>query len=477
MFASLRSRLWSTYVLLALVILLVVALGLFIFLIRNPVADRQDYLNLERVMATLIRRTDTLQILQNRPVEYAQRIDSVADVRVLILASDHSLLVDSRQESAASIGPLALNSIRDQRDVALDQSGKRWLTLSRRLDNGTILVLATPRPGAMALLYTRRIRDLLREDFIPPFMQAGCLALFLALILAFWMSRWISAPLGSIAAAARKTPEGTYETIQLQGPSEVRNLARAFNDMTQRVRASQQSQREFVANVSHELKTPLTSIQGFSQAIMDGAASAPEDLHQAASIIHTEATRMHRLVLNLLDLARFDAGMVTIERTDVNLQELLKHAYERYKPNAEQAKVGMSWHADDLANLSGDGEKLAQVLGNLVENALKHTPAGGQVVMSAQADGEYAEIKVSDSGTGIPEADLPRIFERFYQVDKSRIGGHVHGSGLGLAIAKEIIHAHGGSIVAQNNHPQGSLFVVRIPFGRPLNPIIAHRKA
>jgi signal transduction histidine kinase len=450
---------------------------LAVYLIRNPLADRQDYLNLERVVETVLRRAESRQALTTRPDQVAERVDDVADVRVLILLDNNSLLVDSRQDRAPAFGPLALSAIRKPRGITLDQSGQAWLTVSRPLENGANLILATPRRGIFSLMFPRRLQELLREDVLPPLTQAGCLALLLALILAYWMSRWISAPMGRIASAAHQVAEGKYEKIRPEGPVEVKQLAQAFNEMSARVRASQQSQREFVANVSHELKTPLTSIQGFAQAIMDGAAGTPEKLHQAAEVIHSEAGRMHRLVLDLLDLARFDAGMVAMELAPVSLPELLKGSVARFEPQARQAQVELSCQAEEMPALIADGDRLAQVMNNLVDNALKYTPAGGQVVVSGRQEGDWAMVTVSDEGPGVPPEDLTRIFERFYQVDKSRRGGRSHGSGLGLAIAQEIVQAHGGSILAQGNQPQGCTIVVKIPFARPAGSSMASRRA
>jgi signal transduction histidine kinase len=332
------------------------------------------------------------------------------------------------------------------------------------LDNGNTLVLATPRRGVLSLLLAQRIRDLLREDIMPPFLEAGCIAMILALILAYGMARWVAAPLQRIVLGARQVAEGKYQTIQPEGPDEVQKLAQAFNEMTDRVQHSQQSQRDFVANVSHELKTPLTSIQGFAQAIMDGAVNSPNDLRQAARVIFTEGDRMHHLVLDLLDLARFDSGIVSLDRSPVDVAQLVNNSVDRFELQARQAQITLQKKVEDMPPLVGDGDRLAQVVSNLVDNAIKNTPAGGLVSITAHRVDEQAEIVVSDNGPGIPTDSLSRIFERFYQIDKSRRGGSGRGVGLGLTIAREIVLAHGGSIAVENIVPQGCQFVVKIPF-------------
>jgi len=246
--------------------------------------------------------------------------------------------------------------------------------------------------------------------------------------------------------------------------------------MTQRVHDSQQSQRDFVANVSHELKTPLTSIQGFAQAILDGTASTVEARSQAAEVIYDESNRMHRMVLDLLDLARLDAGTADLERAPFNLEALLKSVAERFTPQSREAGVKLVTEIRPLPGFIGDGDRLSQVFTNLVDNALKHTPPGGTVKLNARDEGGWVEVSVADSGPGIPPEELSRIFERFYQLDKARKGGPGRGVGLGLAIAREIIQAHGGTISAQSRIGEGSLFVVRLPAAQPDDSTLVSRK-
>jgi two-component system sensor histidine kinase ResE len=188
--------------------------------------------------------------------------------------------------------------------------------------------------------------------------------------------------------------------------------------MNNRVQTSRKSQRDFVANVSHELKTPLTSIQGFAQAILDGTADTPEAQQQAARVIYDEAGSMHRMVLDLLDLARLDAGTLELQRAAVNLPDLLNSIAEKFTPQAHAAGVSISVESANLPALMGDGDRLAQVFSNLVDNALKHTPAGGLVTLrvrltdptTSPGAGSEIQVDVADTGAGIPPEALPHIF-------------------------------------------------------------------
>jgi two-component system OmpR family sensor kinase len=464
MFASLRARLWLTYALITGVVLSIVGAALMVYLLRNPYETRLAVQRLRLVSVLLSQRGEALERLPaTRQLEAVQRADAAFNVRVAVQSPDGDTLVDSRAGTAtplpnlvgraASNLPLAQSSYRDARR-------RVWLYAVRPLADGNLLVVAMPRPRIPILA-------IFRDEFTGPFLQAALLALLLTLLLAVWVSRWISAPLRRISAAARRVAGGAYQPIPLEGPSEVQELAGAFNDMTARVQASQQSQRDFVANVSHELKTPLTSIQGFAQAIMDGTVNTTEGLQQAARVIYTEAGRMHRLVLDLLDLARLDAGIAAIQHEQLDLAELLGQVVEKFTPQAQEAQVALVTELAPLAGFRGDRDRLTQVFTNLLDNALQHTPAGGQVRLRLQPVSGQAEVSVTDSGPGIPADELGRIFERFYQVDKARPGGRGRGAGLGLAIARDIVQAHGGSLTARNNDPPpGSSFTVRLPLAQ-----------
>jgi two-component system sensor histidine kinase ResE len=254
--------------------------------------------------------------------------------------------------------------------------------------------------------------------------------------------------------------------------------------MNNRMQTSRKSQRDFVANVSHELKTPLTSVQGFAQAILDGTADTPESRQQAARIIYNEAGSMHRMVLDLLDLARLDAGTFELQCAPVNLPALLNNIAEKFYPQAHTAGVSIQVESAALPAVMGDGDRLAQVFSNLVDNALKHTPAGGTVTLrtrlsgpsTSQEAGPEIQVDVADTGAGIPPEALPHIFERFYQADPSRPGGEKHGTGLGLAIVKEIVGAHSGKISVRSTADTGSLFTVTLPLTPPDTSAVTRRK-
>jgi signal transduction histidine kinase len=304
---------------------------------------------------------------------------------------------------------------------------------------------------------------------------SGCIGGLLSVLLALLIAGSVSSPLRRLATAANAIAEGDYDhRVAVQGPTEVQELAQNFNSMAEQVKASQQSQRDFLANVSHDLKTPLTSIQGYAQAIADGAASNPDSVRRSAGIIRDEAQRMSRMVTELLDLARIESGQIVMQQEAVHLNVVLRDCANRLVLRAQQAGIKLEAQVpDDLPVITGDGDRLAQVFTNLLDNALKHTSEGGKVSVAARSVTGSSivrrgktwpagvEVVVSDNGSGIPPEDLSRVFERFYQVDKSRQRGG--GLGLGLSIVKQIVEAHHGIIHAESVVGIGSRFVVTLP--------------
>ncbi len=458
MFNSLRARLFLTYLAVILATIVVIAVGLALFLVRNPLAYRHLYT--QQALA--------LQIMQRRlaaspnaasPLltKETQRIAEATNARVLVVSAHGTVLRDTTPDAPLLRLP-HFEGHTLQHGVTRDAEGQRWVYSARLMPGDVWVVVAHPLPSRVALLLRNA------EDWLLPLAEAGLLAVVLALGLAWWLSRWISRPLHHTAEAARALAQGHYQPVPEGGPQEARMLAQAFNDMARRVEASQRSQRDFVANVSHELKTPLTSIQGFAQAIVDGTARDPESIRDAARIIADEAARMHRLVLTLLDLARLDAGTADLQRETVDVGALLRAVITRFQPQAERAQIRLVLEAEDGLTITGDGDRLAQVFTNLLDNALKHTPQG-EVRVQARRTPEGVEIRVQDTGEGIAPDMLPRIFERFYRGDKARSGGE--NAGLGLAIALEIVRAHGGEITAESAPGHGSTFVVKLPLQSP----------
>lgn len=458
MFSSLRSRLWLSYALLILAALGLLMIAVAVYLVRSPLLYRQTSARLEAVQSVLLARQDELAGLSNADVEKnLARADENFDVRLILFERGTGILFDTRADERTLAAP-RLSVLRANQSWR-DQEGQVWLYTSTLLENGQRLFVATPRPSIS-------VWAALRDELFPSFWSAGALALVFALFLAFLVARWIADPLQGMLSAAREMPAPVTE-IPPRGPQEVRELTQAFNEMVTRVQATQQSQRDFVANISHELKTPLTSIRGFAQALLEGAAETPEVREQAAQVIYDEAGRMHRMALDLLDLARFDSGIAELSLEKLDLAALLRNLEEKFSLQAREKDVELKFGIQNLPIIIGDGDRLAQVFDNLLDNALKHTAAGGTVTINAEETQQGVHIKALDTGAGIPADVLPHIFERFYQVDSSRQAQGKSGSGLGLAIVKEIVLAHGGKISVRSKVGKGTHFDIVLPTAQP----------
>ena len=474
MFSSLRSRLWLSYALLVVTALSVVAVILFVYLLRNPLLYRQT---LERLLAvqTIVMERDGQSLS-----EVAQRASKNFNVRIVLFSADQQVLLDTAGKKEPELKFPREKILPRNTPIVRDEKKTPWLYSIEQLPDNSYIMVAAPRPR-----FT--LTNVFTDDFLPLILQSGIFALLLSLVVAFFFARWIADPLQKVVLAARQMPSAEIKPVEPQGPHEVQELTRAFNGMIARTQASQKSQREFVANVSHELKTPLTSVQGFAQAILDGTADTDESRQQAAQIIYDESARMHRMVLDLLDLARLDAGTADITMSPVNMSALLNAIAEKFTPQSQRAGVEIKVETvGALPTISADGDRLAQVFTNLVDNALKFTLRGGEITLSAAlesdsslpdksisshrasalTDSRIMRVSVSDTGAGIPVESQAYIFDRFYQADPSRKGGEKHGAGLGLAIASEIVQAHGGRISVRSRLGEGTSFDVFLPLTR-----------
>ena len=475
MFRSLNTRLLISYVLVILVCLTLVGLGLFVFVRTSALWNRPTNQRLEEA------ERETLRLLQEEALRTLPReriynvlVQIAEDYQVRILLLDNKRIV--RLDTDDEWGGADLSqTIRLQpqaprmQGIFVAPDGRQWLYIAQvppGIEDQRQILVFTSRPIRLLALAW------FADNLLRPLVQAGLIALVLSILLALLIRRSVSRPLRRVASAAEAIARGESGTrAPVSGPTEVRALAHSFNQMADQVEAAQQSQRDFVANVSHELKTPLTSIQGFSQALLDGTASTPETTTRAARVIHSEAERMRRMVDDLLILARFDAGQMKLAHTLVEIGPLLQICIEKLAPQAQVAQVTLELDAPQQLVVTGDADRLAQVFTNLLDNGIAHTPGGGKVTAAARhlVAENAVEVTVTDTGEGIPAEALSRIFERFYQVDKARSRDRKRskergrGAGLGLAITKEVVEAHGGSIAAESVVGLGSKFTVRLP--------------
>jgi signal transduction histidine kinase len=310
------------------------------------------------------------------------------------------------------------------------------------------------------------------EPYVAPFLRlstsinrslllGGSLAIAIALILTFVLSRRITSPIGALAKAARRLGRGDLsQRVQLQSEGEVAALAQAFNSMAADLEHAEQLRRNMVADVAHELRTPLSNIQGYLEAIHDRV------IEPDAATIHSlseETALLSRLVNELQELSLAEAGELKLVYQAEDIAKLVKQAITPWQPKVAAKEISLSIDLpDNLPSVNIDWQRVNQVLHNLLENAVAYTHKGGTINVAAITQGDWVEVCVSDTGEGIPAEDLPHIFERFYRVDKSRARA-TGGSGLGLTIAKRLVEAHGGKITVQSKLGKGSRFSFTLP--------------
>jgi signal transduction histidine kinase len=508
MFRTLRSKLIFSYVGIALLCLLLAVLGTLA--LARDYAQREGYTTLQEkwsLTMPLLRATLVAQRRPNSPATALvltgiQTAIRNADVRLLLLDPATLRVMEDTSGRYSAVGQqvdFGLDGAALQNALASDAGVRGTFRFNGETENVQFIarriraVDLTPNGGNPNLdapaLYDVMLAQpqprlltgmlgTLRDALFP----ALALALLVSLLAAYFLARSISHPVSRLAEATVAMAKGDYSRrVNVQGQDELAALSQQFNEMASEIGRAHAVQRDFIANVSHDLKTPLTSIQGFSQAMLDGTIHDDAAYHQAAGIINAESQRMSRLVTELLTLANLESGLVTLELHPVDLRDIIGRLILAMQPQAKQAHIELSARMlSSPAPVLADVDKLQQAFGNLVDNAIKHTPQGGKVTLDLGNIPGGVLVKVIDSGEGIPAADLPRVMERFYQIDKSRASNansdDRRGIGIGLAIARQIINAHRGGITIESTEGKGTTVLVSLPGDTSPHPPAASRR-
>lgn len=477
MMARLRTFLFSyqTKLILAItsVILLTIFLAGLVFVVQTRDDRRQQALErvaaaspaiYQRVVYALFYEEDP-----NQPI--AEALDNVAteqDVRILLLGPNGGVLHDTGDRLTGTTVDVPRSSFADvargfiawQPGGAFPEDDLTLVSASSRATGGP------PREEPFRIVLavkTDTIADAWR-DVLPGLILAALVAVPLSAVAGLLLARQVAHPVHALTQASEAMARGDFDQrVELDRGDEIGRLARSFTSMATHVSSREAQMRALVANISHDLKTPMTSITGYAQALTDGTA-APEDVQRIGHVIRDEAEHVNRLLEDLLYLGEIDANQVIARDETVDVADLVARCARRIEPRTAEKHIDV--HIDVARGLllqHADGEKLERALTNIVDNAAKFTPAGGRIDVRAVAAGADAEITVHNTGSRIAEADLPRVFERFFRADRARSGAS--GNGLGLAIAREIAELHGGSLAAGNT-PEGVLLTLRVPLTR-----------
>jgi signal transduction histidine kinase len=348
--------------------------------------------------------------------------------------------------------------------VVYDHSGREGRALSRwerrfavpiRLE-GRVVGYVLPLPVAQLSEEYATVLALLRRVMLLTGLGVALLALFVSVV----VSESIAAPLRRLVAASRSIANGRFtEEITAGGPEEVRELARAFAHMAKALRQAEDRRKQLTADIAHELRTPLSVLQGNLAAMLDGIYTASKE---ELAALYDQVLRLNRLVQDLSELAAFDAGRFSLHVEPVYLPPILATAINLFQAEADAKGIALTaaWPTA-LPSVLADPSRLGQVLNNLLSNALRHTPQGGTVELGATRDNRSVVVWVSDTGEGIAPEHLPHVFERFWRAEHSRSRLH-GGSGLGLPIAKQLVEAMGGEIGVESKPGAGARFWFRL---------------
>ena len=463
MFSStISNRLWLTYLVIVVFVLLIAFAGIAVAFRNSPMLYRQVFYRISLVNGFLRERLALVIDGKWEPfIRLFLEEVKIFDVNVAILDDQGRVAYSSGTNDIANFPGLRnpasiIDQSKDKILLYKDKNKQTWFYQISKIGSNNFLVTSTIRPEIS-------ISSVFQDELMTPLIRAGIVALVLAFILGWFIARWITRPLQKIAFSTVQIGEGNYVKVPIEGPLEVRQLGNVINEMVEKVQESMQSQKDFVANVSHEFKTPLTSIQGFSQALFDGTINKKADTKQAAKIILGETERLNFLVNDLLTLARLDAGTIIMEKSPIDMNQLIRNILEKFQFQIDQAKIKVERNLADPLVIPIDAERISQVINNLIDNAIKFSPRGGSIQISTFSDGNSGIFTLTDSGPGISQNDQKRVFERFFQTDVSRKGGYGRGVGLGLSIARQVVAAHQGDISVKSRLGEGSTFMVKLP--------------
>ncbi|SDF17247.1 sensor histidine kinase [Sporolituus thermophilus] len=460
---SIFGRLFLSHV--AVILLTTLVLGLFMsYLVRNHAVrtKQSDLLVKGRVVSQLL----APDLRQGRvpSAEQLQELEQLAGATLWLIDREGRVIAGTPPNRWAKAFPEAA----DELSALFAGEAQTWVRTSRRQTDRSIVVgIAVPgaNPQTAVLLYAsitgvnkaaQAVEKLLLYS-----LGIGILA---ALAFALVMARGLTRPVADISLAAARFAGGDYTSrTGATGDDELGRLGRTFNAMAEALAHAEENRRKFLADVTHELKTPVASIQAMAEALQDGLVKDTDQQHRYLGTIVGEAKRIDRLLRDLLALAELEAGALSIVKEPLDLGYFWHEQADRLAPLLSSKNLTLNLRLPNQpAVVLADPDRLAQVALNLITNAVRYAPAGSNIDVTITLSPPNASFTVRDYGPGIPAADLPHIWERFYRVDKARTRA-AGGTGLGLAITRELVRYMGGETIAESTPGQGAAFTVTLP--------------
>ncbi len=328
--------------------------------------------------------------------------------------------------------------------------------------------------GTVGYLFVSATNEELRAfltEMIKIFLICALMVLLIAFVVTYFVTLKMVRPLREMSAAAKKFGQGDFSTrIRIDSDDEIGQLAMSFNNMAHSLSELESMRRSFIANVSHELKTPMTSIAGFIDGILDGTIGKDQERHYLR-IVSDEVKRLSRLVRSMLNLSRIEAGELKVQTTPFNILEIICETVFSFEQSIEQKNLDIRGLDTDKVMVDADPDLIHQVVYNLVDNAVKFVNNGGYLEFSFNVDGNRTFVGIRNSGEGLSKEEIPRVFDRFYKTDRSR-GIDKNGVGLGLYLVRSIINLHGGDIIVKSVKGEYTEFVFSVPTAKAKNPAL-----
>jgi signal transduction histidine kinase len=376
--------------------------------------------------------------------------------RIILTDNTDTVIADSESELVLGESFISNMPSRPVFDRPVGPLSPRWEAVT--IGNLYIIPASTPSPNLISL-------NIVFSSIGRFFIWGSLIAVVVALMMTYFLSQRILAPVKALTETAHRLGKGDLsQRVEAKGKDEVSELGHTFNSMAENLEKAEQLRRNMVADIAHELRTPLTNLQGYLEAIRDDVVKADAE---TINSLNEDAAVLSRLVNDLQELSLAEAGALRLNRQADDIARLIKQSVSSIQARASAKDVSLAADlAEELPPVNIDSHRVSQVLRNLLDNALAHTPPEGTVTVTARQVGQEVEVTVADTGEGIPPKDLENIFGRFYRVDRSRARA-TGGSGLGLTIARQFIEAHGGTIKAESKPGKGSRFTFTLTAAEP----------
>ncbi|MCM3443361.1 MULTISPECIES: sensor histidine kinase [Metabacillus] len=388
-----------------------------------------------------------------------QEIVIVDDMGIVVANSGVPSLPKGEKINSDKFDSLA-NNAASQNEYYDDINNKRYLSIGKPIYSDKVFIGGIFVLASIENMY--KSVDMIEKSVI----LAGIGAIFLALGFTFILSRKLSNPLLEMEKATRKIAKGDLNTrVSKRTKDEIGSLATGINDLAVELHRYRSNRREFLANISHELRTPITYLEGYANALENNLYQSEEEKKQYLQIIQQEAVRMSKLVNDLFELSKMEEGKVELLFEDVDLVEVVENALLKTKMKAKRKGLQLDFtRLAGIPSIYADGLRMEQIVINLIENAIRYTE-DGLIKVTLSSDSNTVRLTVEDTGIGIPEEDVPFLFERFYRVEKSR-SRESGGTGLGLAIVKHLVELQGGTISVKSKVGKGTCFELTFPIDK-----------